>query len=127
MIKKTVKCGDCNKMLEDDTTQEDPIPCPNCGSIERNVELFSSDEAHAHEKIVLKEKLDGTKKPVRETVSCDELCVTENKWVSKKRIIDRENDRYREKIEDPETGKTYVCDEPLSKYHGHGSAKKLKE
>jgi len=46
-------------------------------------------------------------------------------WMHKERLIDRENDHYRERIVNPATGKeVHFVDEPLSQHWGHGSAKK---
>lgn len=40
-------------------------------------------------------------------------------------MIDRENDRYFERVVDPETGKVLrICEEPLSQHQGHGTANK---
>ena len=50
---------------------------------------------------------------------------TTGKYMQKERLIDHDNDRYREKVVDPETGKTiHKCDEALSEHRNHGSAKK---
>jgi len=43
------------------------------------------------------------------------------------RTYERENDKYMEKIIDPETGAIIkFCEEPLSQHRGHGSSKKTK-
>lgn len=44
------------------------------------------------------------------------------RWMNKLRIIDRDKDRYIERIDDPETGeRIHDTDEPLSSHTGHGS------
>lgn len=41
------------------------------------------------------------------------------------RLIHRDNDLYREKVVDPDTGEViHFCEEKLSDHKGHGSAKK---
>ena len=45
--------------------------------------------------------------------------------MTKERSIDRDNNKYKEVVTDPETGKVvHHCEEFLSKHKGHGSAKK---
>jgi hypothetical protein len=45
--------------------------------------------------------------------------------VSHVRVIDRENNLYKEVVTNAETGEViHACEEPLSKHIGHGSAKK---
>jgi hypothetical protein len=61
---------------------------------------------------------------VSEIHSGDELCVAQDKWMNKNRVIDKKNDQYRETVRDPQTGEiVHHCDEPLSLHRGHGSAK----
>lgn len=51
---------------------------------------------------------------------------SDGKWMNKGRIIDRDNDKYKEVVTDPVTGEIIrKCDEPLSTHQGHGSAKKV--
>jgi len=46
------------------------------------------------------------------------------RFVQKQRVIDRESDRYVERVADPDTGEVLRdVDEPLSAHRGHGSAK----
>jgi len=124
MANKIIKCADCNTILHDDIDGTVRTPCNKCGSVKRVVELFISEEGHGYEMIGLREKAKGIKKPIREVLSGDELFKAIKKWVIKKRIIDRENDRYYEKVEDSKTGEIiHECDEPLSKHFCHGSAK----
>ena len=69
----------------------------------------------------------GKQKIKIEQLVGDDLHRDSGKWHKKVRVIDRENDRYFEKITDRETGDViHHCDEPLSKHFGHGSAKKPK-
>ena len=44
--------------------------------------------------------------------------------MEKRRLIDRDGDRYEESVVDPATGETiHECTEPLSEHWNHGSAK----
>ena len=45
-------------------------------------------------------KKKGVKKPLKEIIDGEELNISENKWVQKTRIIDRENDIYYEEVSD---------------------------
>ncbi|HUK55579.1 MAG TPA: zinc ribbon domain-containing protein, partial [Nitrospiria bacterium] len=54
----------------------------------------------------------------------DDLHKKSGKWYKKERIIDKDNDQYKEVISDPETGEIiHECQEPLSEHRNHGSAK----
>jgi len=64
------------------------------------------------------------KKPFIEQVSGDDYNRDIGEWRKLERVIDRDNDAYKEVITDPKTGKVIKhCEEPLSKHTGHGSAK----
>jgi hypothetical protein len=64
-------------------------------------------------------------KAIAELRSGDDLWEMKNKWMSKSRVVDWKNNRYRETITDPQTGEIVRhCDEPLDLHRGHGSAKK---
>jgi len=55
----------------------------------------------------------------------DELHRKTGKWYRRVMIIDRRKNRYRERIEDPETGVvSRDVDEPLDEHRGHGDARK---
>ena len=77
-----------------------------------------------HEKLGLKARRAGEKKPFREVVSGDDLRKRDGKWMDKKRVIDREADTYDEVVIEQETGETvHDCHEALSEHRGHRSAK----
>ena len=72
----------------------------------------------------MKHKRPGIKKPIYECVSGDDLHRDSGQWNKLTREIDRENNRYRELIVNPESGETIrECDEPLTEHFGRGSAK----
>jgi hypothetical protein len=73
----------------------------------------------------LKAKRPGQKKPYVEDMSMPDYSHSRGKHVHKKRVIDRDNDQYLEKITDYETGEViHHCKEPLSQHQGHGDAKR---
>ena len=87
--------------------------------------IYVKDQANVGEKFKDKEKEKGEKKPVREEVLGDDYSRKLERNVNLKRIFDRENDDYLEKVTDPQTGESiYRCHEPLSEHTGHGSDKK---
>lgn len=64
-------------------------------------------------------------RPFYETKSGADLHRATGRWMQRQLIIDRENNRYSERVIDPETGQiVHVCEEPLSEHQGHGTAKK---
>ena len=76
------------------------------------------------EKIGLKHKRPGHKKPIYESVSGEDLHRATGQWNQLTREIDREKNRYKEVIVNPQTGKVVRhVDEPLTDHTGRGSAK----
>jgi hypothetical protein len=119
-------CGKCGELIQESPTTlpVDRKPCPKCGSLARTL----SDDVHEsltiREKIGMKHKRPGHKKPIYESVSGDDLYRVTGQWSKLTREIDRQNDRYKELIVDPKSGKVIRhCDEPLSVHTGRGSAK----
>jgi len=79
-------------------------------------------------KLKYKGKRNGRGKPFIEGVVGSDLSIRLQKWMRLERVIDRENDHYKEVVTDPTTGDViHQCDEPLSKHQGHGSAKFKKQ
>ncbi len=116
---RRIVCSDCGCELEPEMEH-----CQECGSKNRTIKLNIEERLEFKEKIQIKEKKEGKKKPTRESIYGDEINQATGKWIDKKRIIDRENDKYIETITDPETGEIIRhCDEKLSEHTGHGSAK----
>ncbi|WP_234729988.1 hypothetical protein [Acidocella facilis] len=80
--------------------------------------------ADIHDRLKLRAKKNGIKKPVQEIFSGDDQRKSKGDWVDKHRLIDRENDRYIETVRDKKTGEIiHHSDEPLTEHWGHGSAK----
>lgn len=75
--------------------------------------------------MAVKAKRPGKKKAHVEVKSGPSHSHKRGKVVEHVRVLDRANDRYFEKVADYESGELiHYADEPLSKHHGHGSAKK---
>jgi DNA-directed RNA polymerase subunit RPC12/RpoP len=129
-VKMRSNCGECGAELEESPSlpTEERIPCPACGSIKRAIQVSISESVTIREMLGMKGKRQGEKKPFIESVSGDDLHRKTGKWMKLTRMIDRENNQYKEEVKDPATGDTvHRCEEPLSDHKGHGSAKKPKQ
>jgi len=101
-------------------------PCPACGSTTRNFTVEVHEQVTVREKLGLKHKRPGFKKPIYEEVSGDDLHRKTGLWSKLLRIIDRHNNRYKEEIVNSETGEVLrSVDHPLTDHIGRGSAKKV--
>ena len=117
-------CDKCRKTFQGDNIKK----CPYCDSEYLTIKLTFSDDISLHDKLSAKVKKDSIKKPIKEIVQGDDYSYSKKKYMSKTRIIDRENDHYYENVSDKETGEiVHECDESLKDHLGHGSAKKKKQ
>jgi len=118
------KCAGCGAVQPASPDPESRVPCRDCGSMARVIEVSVSDSLEFHDSLAFKHKRPDYKKPIAEGVSGDAFFHNESKWVKKERLIDRQANRYRESVTDPATGEViHQCDEPLDQHTGHGSAK----
>ena len=101
--------------------------CPKCGykvvelSLEANinVDITMQYKGKSHKKI--------NKRPSFEFKGGQEFSYSKGKYVNRNYRIDREKDKYTEKVSDRETGETiHECEEKLTEHFNHGSAKKPK-
>ena len=124
----TIKCKICGRLLGERTDAIAASPCPHCGCLERDITIEFTDEApRPHDSLEGKMKPAGGGNPVYEFFEGDDLQKSTGKWMTKERIIDRQNDKYREKVTDQESGTViHHCEEPLSQHRSHGSAKHKK-
>lgn len=135
MSSKTIKCTRCGKETgeTEEQTNNDPKPCPYCGSMEKTVEIRVHEKVTLNLKDRIREKVKNDSyrskdKLRREFIRGDELHKKSGKWYKKVREIDKDSDQYKEVITDPETGEiTHECEEPLSEHRNHGSAKNKKD
>lgn len=124
-------CTDCGESLPDVwvSQPEAAIPCPACGSGARLVKITVHEELSVdfRERIrarVKDDSLPSKKKWRKEIVAGDDYRESRGDWVYKKRVIDRDNDLYIEKISDKATGEVFRnVRELLSNHRGHGSDK----
>ena len=123
---RRTECGSCAALLETARTEaEAATPCPVCGSTLRNVCVSIEARATARDGVGMKAKRQGQKKPFVESLSVPSHSKTLGKVVHHERLIDRDNNRYEERVTDYETGqKIHEQVQPLSEHVGHGSAKK---
>jgi hypothetical protein len=122
----TNTCGNCGHALDESpsTPVEQRQPCPGCGSLGRKVLIEVSDTITVHESVGLKVRHEGERRPFRLGKYGDSLHRLSGKWNRREMTVDRENDRYTERVIDGETGEViHDVDEPLSDHRGHGSAK----
>ncbi len=96
--------------------------CLTCGATARTMNVSLTESVTARDGIGVKAKRRGQKKPYVEDLSVPSFSVSKQKPVHHQRVIDRDNDRYTERVVDYETGEViHECDEPLSVHTGHGS------
>lgn len=124
MPETTVRCGGCGIAVQDE--DEDPgnrLPCHACESISRQFDMSVCEGVVARDGLGVKAKHAGAK-PYFESKSVPDHSRRLDKLVHREMIIDRENNRYFERVTDYESGEViHECDEPLSDHFGHGSAK----
>ena len=126
MTAGAVKCGACGTSLDEpsDRPAEARKPCDACGATVRRFEISLEGSLTLRSSIGTKLRRGGRGRPVVKSFGGDDLTVSTGRWVHRDRLIDREGDRYRERVVDPQTGDVLRdVDEPLSKHRGHGSAK----
>lgn len=130
-ISIAVVCTDCDIDLPKEWAHQ-PAPdnfCPNCGTAKKTVILGIQDLVgpEIHDSLRIKTKIvtmPSKKNPRLDIFTGDDLRKSDNKWMTKERIIDKDKDLYKETVIDPSTGEVvHHNEEPLSKHFGHGSAK----
>lgn len=125
--KASTFCGSCGFALCEESSAHPSarVPCPRCGSASRSFNVEIAERVTVREKIELKHKRPGFKKPIYEEVSGDDLHRKTGLWSRILRVIDRASNRYREEIVNSETGEVLrSVDEALTSHVGRGSAKK---
>lgn len=122
------KCANCNSNVRYDRLGIEEDRCKVCGSNHINITLTFSDKVpKIKDRLELKAKDDSfpSKKKVRtHIITGDERSKGNGQWVKKTWVLDKDNNRYFEHVENPQTGEViHHCDEPLSDHQGHGTAK----
>lgn len=121
-----MNCADCGALIKEpgDLPIANREPCSVCGSTARNMTAAVNEVAKIREKIGMKQKRPGYKRPIFESVSGDDLHRASGQWNKLAREIDRENGRYKEVIVNPETGEVLRhCEEPLAAHVNRGYAR----
>jgi uncharacterized protein with von Willebrand factor type A (vWA) domain len=115
----SIRCSDCGEELD---AQADA--CPRCGSRNRTVHFIDNVRLEALEQIHLKKKRPGQPRAVQEVKAGDEIFHKTGERRRLVRVIDREQDRYYEHIEDSLGNVIRHVEEPLTQHRGRGYAKK---
>jgi hypothetical protein len=122
---EAILCGGCSAQLKDalpSAAVEARIPCPSCGSTTRIYHAFIVESIKARDGLGMKAKRPGEKRPYVESKNVPHYSHSRAKLVHREQLLDRDNDRYFERVTDYETGAIiHECDEPLSQHIGHGS------
>jgi len=118
--------ADCATSVDEATdTPETRTACQKCGSTKRILNTCITEMAIVRDGLGLKARRPNQKKSYVEAKNGPSHSHKLGKLVEHERLIDRDNNRYSEKITDYESGEIiHHCDEPLSTHRGHGSAKK---
>jgi len=124
----TTECVDCGTPVDPSgDTPEDRAACGKCGSTKRIHDVSITETLVARDGLGVQVKRAGEKRPYVEDLAVPEYSRSRDKIVHRQRVIDRDNDRYFEKITDYDSGEViHHCEEPLSQHQGHGSAKRKK-
>lgn len=121
----SVKCGNCDEPHARDAVDlilaGERLPCTRCGSHAVKVDMHVAETITLHERLDLKAKRLGSKRPFMEQRVGDDQNRKSGRWSKIHRLIDRENDRYVEHIADEEGIVVRDVDVPLSEHRGHGS------
>lgn len=119
-------CGGCKMLLGDrvpGTSPDKRYPCPNCGSTAWTFSQSNLPESTQRLSLWAKHKRPGVGGYLAELFSGWELRKTVGDMVRKLRRIDRQNNRYVERVETEDGAVLRDVDEPLSSHRGHGFAK----
>ena len=114
------KCSDCGNEIGEKQTH-----CLICNSTNKTVTLNFEDSLTVRDKLSgkVKDYSKLSKKRVTiEFISGSEQSKNGN-WVEKERIIDRDQNKYFEKVIDENGNDIHFCSEKLTEHFGHGSAK----
>jgi hypothetical protein len=96
-VSQSVECGECKYVFQDDELDQDSEkrkPCPNCGSLRRNIHLSVKEALVLSEYIGIKAKKSSSKhKKNRADYESEEgVTIGKNgKRVYKRKVIDREH------------------------------------
>lgn len=119
-------CSICGTIYDctGDTPQQ-RVLCPSCGEVGRSFDVSVAERTTARDGYGVSVKRQCETRPYIEDRGIPSYSRSREKIVHHERIIDRDNDRYSEKVTDYDTGEViHHCEEPLSMHKGHGSDKR---
>jgi DNA-directed RNA polymerase subunit RPC12/RpoP len=121
-----VSCSRCGASVPESGRIDDQMPCLSCGSTARTFAVTLTDTAEVHDSLGTKARHGdiGKVKPHRETFTGFDYHQDSKEWRQVSRVVDREADRYTERIVDAAGNVVRDVDEPLSEHRGHGTAKR---
>jgi hypothetical protein len=124
--KPGVQCSGClDRLIENPSMPaRERKPCPKCGSLNRTFGISLSDGIALHEWLRAKTRRKGRSRPSTEILVGDSFTVRAQSWSHREQVIDRDNDRYRERVTDKEGHIIHEADASLSGHQGHGVAKR---
>jgi hypothetical protein len=118
------ECLECHAVLFDEVGAPRE-PCPKCGAIRRAAIETLEDVVLVLDGMRMVGKRAGRARPLFEARTGASYFRSGQEWHHVERLVDRENDRYVEKITRISTGEVVRhVDEPLSEHIGHGSDKR---
>lgn len=130
IAEQTVYCGDCELELPIECVRPGApeLPCRGCGSTLKLVKLGVVEELGVEVHDSMRAKLKDPSLRSKDKLRRDLFAGSDERksvgdFVQKERDIDKDNDRYRERIVDKAGNVLRDVDQPLSIHQGHGSAK----
>jgi len=128
MAENLLLCRECGLEFED--IWEGKESCPNCMSDQLDMVTRFEEKVAIHELIrgkIIDPSRKSSEKTRQETIDGEVFGHREGKYLRKYRLIDRDDNHYKELVVDPDSGETIHYDEgTLSNHTGHGSAKRKK-
>jgi hypothetical protein len=125
MSGRTVQCSQCGALVEEPERIEDRQPCPTCGSLARTfgVTLTGSIGVHGSVRLKARHGEVGKAEPYLESFRGSDYHRDSGEWRQVSRVVDREHDRYTERIVDAEGNVVREVGESLHEHTGRGAAK----
>lgn len=119
-------CSKCGRDRTNDQGATD-LPhteCPDCGSTELTYRLKVDAMINTHASMGAKLRRIGKARPILEIKQGASYNKDNDKWLQVEQIVNRQDDRYKKKIIDPQTGAVLRDDDgKLSEHQGFGDAK----
>ena len=127
---RTVLCANCSLPLPSEWSEKpDDIPCPECGSVYKHVEVFLVEAISSLKDYFSYDIHDrdysSKRNPRKELLNRPTYSRADDRMRDELRIIDKYQNAYHKIITDQETGDVvYECHEPLTHHQSRGSARK---